>query len=645
MAGRRNENRFRHFSLLLFRWSSHTLSPTPTFISTCNMSAPTNTKPSFLSRIGAQARRVFHPRLSSHWGLATAADDDNELTNRTPTAPTPMSSPPAWARAAPPFTPLRAARPASPVLTHTPLTLSSLGSSSSTLSEWLEQYYHDQDNALRTPSGDNGDRILVKQPSDNVFESVVEASETLPPSPKSTSHHLLASSPRIYDDDDDDMDVTQDLEDHQMRSPPRSSRSPSPTSSVRGLPPSSPRGHDDDEDADNMDIAVLEVPAEQDAAAVDENMLDLAPAPAAPVAALPFALLEHPLADQDNARGWFVVNNPTSPHASTTSSKTPSSAFSPSDGLAPATLASVPSPALPAPAAIFPAPARAPSASRASRPSRPHLPLPAPVIGKRAHHDSDDEERVTKKMKAPPTPSATQPATQKLTKMERRAAFHVSKSAAAARAIHLADDVAPATEHMEVDEGAVAAPDTFDRDWTSGTPIANVAPAAVAAFFKRTTDISRIVVDWEDSLCVSVRTQWSGKGRFNQCVPDVLRHLNTMTTVLVLGDTVPDQHLDALEAATELDAEVLIIRVSGKDDAPLLKRKSTLLALRSLRQVFFVSVGCGKGTRHSVPWEDAHHLMDVVIRTERKPDVDHNNICIVGAGNHQKELRDVGFSL
>ncbi|KZV92312.1 hypothetical protein EXIGLDRAFT_836517 [Exidia glandulosa HHB12029] len=638
MAGRRNENRFRHFSLLLFRWSSHTLSPTPTFIPTCNMSAPTNTKPSFLSRIGAQARRVFHPRLSSHWGLATAADDDSELSNRTPTAPTPMSSPPAWARAAPPFTPLRAARPASPVLTCTPLTLSSLGSSSNTLSEWLERYYSDQDNALRTPSGDNGDSILVKQPSDDVVESGVGTSYTLPPFPKSTSHHLLASSPRIYDDDDDDdMDVTQDLEDHQMRSPPRSSRSPSPTSSVRGLPPSSPRGHDDDEDADNMDIAVLEVPAEQDAAAVDENMLDLAPAPAAPVAALPFALLEHPLADQDNTRDWFVVNNPTSPHASTTSSTTPSSAFSPSDGLAPVTLASVPSPALPATLA---APAPAPSASRASRPSRPHLPLPVPVIGKRAHHDSDDEERVTKKIKAP-TPSATQPVTQKPTKIERRAAFRVSKSAAAAHAIHLPDDVASTREHMEVDDGAVAVPDSFDRHWSSGTPIIDVDVDAFSAYIKRRTEVSQLLLEWTGSLYVNVLDSVNGERQFVRCSPSVLSKLDVRVKKLTLGDTIPDDYLDALEAANGLDAEEIVVRVSGRANTPLFQRTRRLLSLPSLRRIVFVSGDCSSHTRHPVPWEYVERVVGTVFKTERKLAVDHTKIFVVGAGNHEVELRSV----
>ncbi|KZV89021.1 hypothetical protein EXIGLDRAFT_722063 [Exidia glandulosa HHB12029] len=611
------------------------------------MSAPTDSKPSFLKRLVTRGRE-FHHRLSSHRASAAATSNDTKLYNQhTPIPSHPSTvSPTVWHRAAPPFTPLRPARPASPVLTFSPLTLSSLASSSSTLGDLLGRY-PDPDSTLATPSSSQNDGILFKNGLDDAVKSGFTIRDTLHPSPSSSARRPFSSSLHS-DDDGGSLEITYDSE-NQLRSPPRHSRSPSPTSSMRGLPPRSPRRPDDDEDDDDddddddMDVAVPDVPSEQDALAADEDMLDLAPAPAALAAALTLALLEHPLADQDNARDFFLVINPPSPLASTTNSTTPSSMFNPSDGLASATLASLPFPSLPAPAATFAAPAQAPSASHASRPSRPHLPLPAPVIGKRAHHDSDDKERVTKKMKALPTPSATQPLTRKPTKMERRAAFNASrtKSTEAPRAIHVVEDVTHTEEHMEVDDGAVAASDSFDCDWIPGKPIIDVDVDAFSTYIKRLTEVSQLVLEWTGSLYVSVADAMSGERQFVRCRPSVLSNLDVRVKKLTLGDTIPDDYLNALEAANGLDAEEIVVRVSGRGNTPLFQRMRRLLSLPSLQRIVFVSVDCNSHTRHPVPWEYVERLVGTVFKTERKLAVDHTKIFVVGAGNHEVELRNV----
>ncbi|KZV98567.1 hypothetical protein EXIGLDRAFT_746569 [Exidia glandulosa HHB12029] len=640
------------------------------------MSAPTDSKASLFSRLVKQGRR-FYPRLSPHWGVATApADDDQELSDRTPATPTLVSSPSSWTRAAHPFTPLRAARPASPVLTHTPLTLRSWGSSSSTLGDCLERYAH-QDNALRTPSGDNSDVILDKK---HLEESTFTYRDRRPPSPSSSFRRPFPSSPPD-DYDKDEMDV---IYDSTVRSPHRYSRSPSPTASVRGLPPSSPRSHDDDDDddsnddADYMDVADPQIPAEQDTVAADEDedMLDVAFAPDAPAATLtanddndnmdvkntrvdhllpeeqvtdaidtymaepvsrPDAVgasssrNAHPLAESDDALDSLLV-------AGTFSYTRPDTAQDQALAYPAARAVHTPTAAQIAPKHGDRSPLSAAHVS--ARPSRPHLPLPVPVTGKRAYHDSHDEDgRPTKKTKEQP---ATQPATQLRPKRERRAAGQRAMHKVPPRADKGDDHVTAATELMEVDDGAVGAPDTSDRDWTPGMPIVNVDANVFSSYIKRRTDVSELVVDWKGSVFLNVNDRLSGERQFIRYAPAVLSKINARVKTLVLGDSVPDEYLDALKLAEKLDADELVIRVSGRVNPPLFHRIGNLLSLPSLRRVIFVSVRCSAGTRHAIPWEYVEHLLSTIIATVHKPDVDHSNVFVAGANNHRKELSLVG---
>ncbi|KZV96723.1 hypothetical protein EXIGLDRAFT_765107 [Exidia glandulosa HHB12029] len=401
-----------------------------------------------------------------------------------------------------------------------------------------------------------------------------------------------------FDSSDDEcttssLDGMEHKHEHAHARLPRTFRSPSPAtseSSMRCLPVSSPRPYDPEDSEDNYTMPVEQMQyagKHVDAAATH---LPAGQGGVAPVASSSFSV--HPLEEHVKMEEVALV--------------TPAFSRATRAAAQDAPLKRIPALALPvrlpAPAAVVmtrvhavahnTTDTTAPRAAVAPTRLRPRYPLPPPMTGKRTHDgvEEPEQEHEQDRRKKARTGHGEKP--QRPNKQARRLARNVA----------------------------------FDS-------LAFVARLEISG---SSTSTLRVAVDGHT---------------FVQCVPDVLARLGgTKTKALVLRDTVPDQALDGLEKSG-LDAEELIVVVSGRPacDTPLWQRTHLVLALQSLPRVVFVDSSAEEGMRPGVPWQ---HLvsflggsMQEAHGARSKPEVDCAKITILGARMHAEELSAVGVSV